>query len=362
MTAPEKICPPRPWVLIPAYQPDEAFPPLMRALSECVCFDRVLVVDDGSSPDKKAFFDQVEGLPGLTIIRHAVNRGKGQALKTGFNYYLLNSPPSSPGLVSGDADGQHLPEDIERVARAGAEAKALALGRRTFSKDIPFRSRLGNIVSSFFFAMATGTKIRDTQTGLRFFPRDSLPAFMAVPGDRFDYEFAALVHLSTEMSQPIVEVPIQTLYFRGNSGSHYRALVDTAKIMGVFLRFLSLSISTAAVDYAVFFLSSLITVRILPCFILARAVSVLYNFTFSRKWVFRVKADLYRQLFKYIGLVLVFMAVAYGLTSWLSARSGWPVLVCKLEAEGALFLLSFLVQRHFIFRKRKRAPQSAAAL
>lgn len=134
-----------------------------------------------------ATFAETAALPGVRLIRHAANRGKGAALKTAFAE-ILRTFPDAAGVVTADADGQHLPEDIRRVAAASAaHADRVTLGVRSFGgRSVPFRSRLGNLWTCGEFFLLTGIWIRDTQTGLRGIPRARLPRFAALAGDRYD--------------------------------------------------------------------------------------------------------------------------------------------------------------------------------
>lgn len=82
-------------------------------------------MDDGSGPEYGGIFSQASSLPNVHLLRHAVNLGKGAALKTGINFALV-AFPSLTGVVTADADGQHHPDDIERVvARLAAKRTAV---------------------------------------------------------------------------------------------------------------------------------------------------------------------------------------------------------------------------------------------
>jgi len=77
-------------ILIPAYCPGPGLIALVQALVSPV--HPVVVVDDGSGPDYRPVFDAVSAQPGVTLLRHAVNLGKGAALKTGINHILCEFP------------------------------------------------------------------------------------------------------------------------------------------------------------------------------------------------------------------------------------------------------------------------------
>ena len=74
-----------------------------------------MVVDDGSGPEFSGIFERGRRIPGVQVLRHAVNLGKGAALKTGSDE-ALGAFPELAGVITADADGQHHPEDVERVA------------------------------------------------------------------------------------------------------------------------------------------------------------------------------------------------------------------------------------------------------
>src|ERR1700744_4512427 len=101
--------------LIPAYKPGPDFPALIADLVR-LGVKRICVVDDGSGPWFRARFDEVARLPQVDVVRHAVNLGKGAALKSGINAILCEFPDVG-AVVTADADGQHAPEDILAVAQ-----------------------------------------------------------------------------------------------------------------------------------------------------------------------------------------------------------------------------------------------------
>ncbi len=125
---------------IPAWQPGPQLVPLVDALI-ARGFTTLIVVDDGSGPDFRATFDSLAARREVRLLRHAVNLGKGRALKTAINF-VLTELPGCAGLLTADADGQHAPDDIVRVAEAFlASPDRVVLGSRTFSRDVPLRSR-----------------------------------------------------------------------------------------------------------------------------------------------------------------------------------------------------------------------------
>ena len=209
-------------ILIPAYQPDAKLLGLLDALR--AEFPHIVVVDDGSTEGQQVFDSLCDKVEALLV--HSANRGKGAALKTGLAWIRAHLPEIA-GVVTADADGQHRPEDIRRVAEATATRKGgIVLGVRTFEGAVPFRSRWGNGWTRLLFRMLTGLAIRDTQTGLRGIPADLLERVASLPGDRYEYETRMLVDARRHASPPL-QVPIKTVYLEGNKASHYRPFRDT---------------------------------------------------------------------------------------------------------------------------------------
>lgn len=155
---------------------------------------RVVVVDDGSTDAHTPIFRRLSEISGVTVQRHAVNLGKGAALKTGFNQ-LLTYLPEIKGAVTADADGQHLPSDILRIAAELSHTpESLILGvRLRHERDAPLRSRLGNRITRILVRLLMGKNLADTQTGLRGVPRSLMKRLLAIPSAGYDFELDMLV-------------------------------------------------------------------------------------------------------------------------------------------------------------------------
>jgi glycosyltransferase involved in cell wall biosynthesis len=333
-------------VLIPARAPEQQLQPLVQRLSDAG-FGMILVVDDGSGPPFAQLFESVARVPKVTLLRHAVNLGKGRALKTGINHFL-NFSAGCSGLLTCDADGQHAPDDIVRVAEQFVQnEKAVVLGVRTFAKDVPLRSRFGNELTRKIFGFVTGKPLTDTQTGLRVFPRDLLPELLLLDGERYEYEMTALLHVC-RFQQP-VEVPIATIYIEGNRSSHFDPIRDSMRIYFVLLRFYLSAVIAAGIDWAGFTAAFWATGNVAISVGVGR-LSSLVNFSLNKKYVFNSRVDVGRAIFRYYLLAAGIAAASYG--SIIGLRYfGWNVFAGKLIADSVLSLVSFSVQRTFVFRE-----------
>lgn len=333
--------------IIPAYQPAEPLPRLVKELIYSGIDPRqIIVVDDGSSPECKTVFAEVQE-QGVHILRHSVNLGKGQALKTAFNQAQLLYP-NLLGVVTLDADGQHAIPDVLKVAtKLWENPEALVLGTRTFHKDIPLRSMLGNAITRYVFALFTGKRISDTQTGLRGIPSAILPDLLRITTMKYDYELEMLTK-AVDKKTPVIEVPIRTIYEDGNASSHFDPVIDSFRVYFVFIRFSANSLATACIDYIIFIVS-LGFGGILGATIIARSGAGVFNFFMNKRFVFKDSGDAGIQAFKYTLLVLIHMSISYGLITTLVYFLGFNVIISKLLVEATLFLASFALQHQFVF-------------
>ena len=212
-------------VLIPAYKPDEKFIALIKELRSACDYD-IVAVDDGGGEAYKAIFDEAKSL-GVTVLTHEQNKGKGEALKTGFRYI---DEHYDSGCVAADADGQHLVKDIIAVAKKLEEnPENLIIGSRAFGKDVPLRSKFGNICTRITFNLLNAASIGDTQTGLRGIPKCRLKEYSQLAGSRYEYEMRMLL-TARQNDIDIKEVTIDTVYLDNNASSHFNPLKDAMRV------------------------------------------------------------------------------------------------------------------------------------
>ena len=344
--------------LIPALNPAEQLPELVRELL-AGGLSWVIVVDDGSSPACAPVFKELRAIPGVQVLAHATNLGKGAALKTGLSL-IYRELPEAVGVVTADADGQHAGDDILRVARALAEDPGgLVLGAREFDGTTPWRSRVGNVLTRRLVQLLVGRRLRDTQTGLRGIPRALIPPLLEIPSTGYEFELDMLI-ATKHRGVAIREVPIRTIYRDGNRGSHFNPLRDSLRIYFVLLRFTLVALLTAAIDNAVFFGAYLATSSVGLSQAAGRLVAMCFNFAAAKDAVFLAKETRRGALVRYVLLVAANGLISYALLGWIRSASGVPVLGAKIAAEALLFLGNFALQRDFVFTERRR-PRTARA-
>ncbi len=347
--------------VIPVYNPEPGLKSLTVSLLEM--FATVVVVDDGSCENVEDFAKLPEE---VSIVRHKVNRGKGRAIKTGIAWLKKNRPGVEVAVFA-DGDGQHCPKDVAKVAEKSYETGLAVLGVRDFLKSgVPFRSRLGNIVTAFLVRIMYRIPIYDTQTGLRAIPSRLFDMMLETEGEKFEYEMRlfgklAMAHESLE------QVPIKTIYIESNRASHFRPVRDTIRIYrglfgGRFIKFMGSSIASFLIENAVFagmilFLESFGFSRnydILFAMLPARSTSSAVNYYLNRRHVFHSKVKKRASIWKYALVVLSIMSISIVGTTCLSTLlnvDGLSITLMKILADVVLFILSYKLQKLWVFRQ-----------
>ena len=333
--------------LIPAYEPEKEMVKIAKELKEegfCV-----VIINDGSSQECDSLFVQASEY--AAIYTHTHNRGKGAAIKTGLEY-IKNNFSIPYVIVTVDADGQHKVDDVLRVVKVAEEnPNSLILGSRRFQGNVPWRSRLGNSITRMVYKVSSGLDVFDTQTGLRAFSDRMVEEMLSVRGERYEYEMNVLLELARK--EDIKEVEIATVYLNDNQSSHFSTIKDSYRIYKEIIRFASSSLTSFLVDYGLYCLLFMISGAMVVSSILARMVSASLNYSLNRKFVFKSQEAAIESLPKYITLALCILLgnvillrgiVSFGINAYLA----------KIITEIMMFVISWSVQRQFVFKKGTR--------
>lgn len=345
-------------VILPSLNPDEKLMQVVHGVIEAG-FSDLVIVNDGSDEAHLAPFEEAKALPQCTVLTHEVNKGKGRGLKTAFSWVLENRKDCL-GVVTVDGDNQHRPQDIKNCALVMSETGEVVLGCRDFSQeDVPPRSRFGNRMTSFVFRFACGMKISDTQTGLRAIPYSFLAQMCQVEGERFEYETNMLLSFK-RYDIPYREVSIETVYIEDNQTSHFHPIRDSLKIYGIIFKYLFGAISSCLIDIVLFAIINALTgglgekARIFVSTVGARVCSSFYNYNFNRKAVFDSKESMKKTMIRYYILCVVQMLTSYGFVYLIEHALAWGNLgtvLIKIVVDTVLFLISFQIQRAWVFKK-----------
>ncbi len=192
-------------VIIPAYNEGAVVGDVVRRILRCG-FARVIVVNDGSKDDTA----EVAERAGATVLSHIINRGAGAAAQTGIAYARK---AGLPYLVQIDADGQHYPEDIEKMAARMSETDCdIVIGSRWLGRneDVPATRIAYNRISNIFTNFFCRSNYTDSQSGMRLLNRRAIEA-INLHLDGFGYCSEMIVQ-AEENRLRIEEVPIRVAY------------------------------------------------------------------------------------------------------------------------------------------------------
>ena len=186
----------------------------------------IIVVVDGSTDDTLQVLSSLDDP--VTVVALDRNYGKGYALRQGFRKAL---EMGFTHALTIDSDGQHFPEDIPSLlAISRQQPETFVVGNRNIEADnMPRRNTFANRFSNFWFAVQTGVRLPDTQTGLRVYPLDRLHG-LGLMTSRYEAELELLV-FAAWAGEKIVSVPVRVYYPPKNERvSHFRPVYDFARI------------------------------------------------------------------------------------------------------------------------------------
>jgi glycosyltransferase involved in cell wall biosynthesis len=215
----QKVC-----VVMPTYNNGGTLRDVVeRVLAYC---NDVIVVNDGctdNSAEILASFGER-----ITVVDYGHNRGKGYALKQGFN---KAKTMGFDNALTIDSDGQHFPEDIPLFVEALEQHPgALIVGSRNLNQEnMPGGNTFANKFSNFWFKIQTGINLPDTQTGYRLYPLKNIPS-LALLTSRYEAELELLV-FSAWRGTDLIPIKINVYYPKGEERvSHFRPFWDFFRI------------------------------------------------------------------------------------------------------------------------------------
>ena len=327
--------------LIPAYEPDEKLVKLVKELKNNKY--TIVVVNDGSGKKYNTVFKSIE--KEAKVINYEINQGKGYALKTGLKHIKEKYPESI--IVTMDADGQHTVKDAIKLCEYVKEhPKRIALGSRFRSKKTPLRSKIGNTITMIVFTLLTGTKIYDTQTGLRAFSSEQIPFLLSIEGNRYEYEMNVLLNLNRNRIRS-KEIPIEVIYIDNNKSSHFKTVRDSYLIYKEIIKFSGSSIISFIIDYILYSISFILTKELILSNILARVISGTTNYMINKHIVFKSSKKGLQSAIYYIFLAVVILVLN---TLILLVTIGMNAFIAKITTELILFIISYTVQKRFVFK------------
>jgi len=211
-------------VLIPTYNNERTLKRVVDGVLQYT--NNIIIINDGATDSTTQI---LEGYSQLTQIAVPQNKGKGHALRLGFNKAISLDYHYA---ITIDSDGQHFPEDIKVFIEALEDAEnknLLLIGARNMDQEgVPGKSSFGNKFSNFWFWFETGIKLTDTQSGFRLYPLNTIKKLKFYT-NKFEFEIEVIVKAAWN-DVSVQNVPIQVLYDENERVSHFRPFKDFTRI------------------------------------------------------------------------------------------------------------------------------------
>jgi glycosyltransferase involved in cell wall biosynthesis len=163
-------------VLLPAYNEEKNIQAVIKEAKRYIPNSTIVVVDDGST-DKT---NELAKKSKVMVLRHKTNKGKGEAIKTGFKYFLKKKNISY--IVIADTDRQYQIKEARKILKPLEDEEAdIVTGYRN-PKDVPFANKLGNFIWKSLFNMFFGTNFKDTNCGYMGFTINAVKKLKNIHG------------------------------------------------------------------------------------------------------------------------------------------------------------------------------------
>ena len=214
--SPVKYC-----VIIPTYNNGKTLKRVIEGVLQYT--NHIIVVNDGSTDSTLHILSQYNQIQQIHLPK---NKGKGNALRTGFNAAKVEGHDYA---ITIDSDGQHFPDDIPVFLEAIKEnSSVLLIGSRNMMQEgVPKKSSFGNKFSNFWFWFETGNKLEDTQSGYRAYPLNKIPSKYYT--NKFEFEIEVIVRAAWK-GTTVKNVPVKVLYDSNERVSHFRPFKDFTRI------------------------------------------------------------------------------------------------------------------------------------
>lgn len=213
-------------VVMPAFREAERIEDTVRSVLQ-YC-PNVIVIDDGSNDGTAEIAESA----GADVVVHETNRGKGEALETGF---ARARELGANLIITMDADGQHDPADITKFVAAFEKQQVDVLigNRMEANRDMPWIRRRTNQFMSWLLSRIMRQRVPDTQNGYRMYRAAVLP-YIQTRSKGFAAESEQLLYLADHGIR-IGSVPVKTIY--GDEESKIHPVQDTIRFFRMIARY-----------------------------------------------------------------------------------------------------------------------------
>jgi len=203
-------------VLLPAFNEEKNIQIVIREVKKYIPDSKIVVVDDGSTDMTNELAKQT----GVMVLRHEVNRGKGNTLNTGFKYFLKKQPEIDVVIIA-DADRQYPIDEIVKILEPLKKEEAdFVMGYRNWRK-VPYANAMGNFIWRILFNFFFKTNLKDTNCGYIGLTRETIKKIGKVYGGYIIEN--AMLRDALKNGIRIKQVPVIVKYKKGNMSnlSHF---------------------------------------------------------------------------------------------------------------------------------------------
>jgi len=217
---------------IPAFNEEEL---IYDVIQRCkLHVDKVIVCDDGSTDHTS----DVANKAGAVVLQHKQNQGKGNAMKTLFEYAKKNGVDV---MITIDGDGQFLPEEIPKILEPITKENAdIVIGYRfDDNEEMPSYRKIGNKVLDKFTNLASDLPFRDTQGGFRSYSKNAINT-IKITTDGFSVDSEILIDASKK-GLKIVEKKVTVIYNTGSSTSTKSPISHSTEVITSLLEIIAIN-------------------------------------------------------------------------------------------------------------------------
>jgi len=347
--------------IVTVYNPDDNLEKVVLGLEEAK-FKEIIIVNVDSDQAHSKYFEDIKKYENCVVLYNKPNKGRGRALKIAFQYLLENKIKAS-GIVTVNGYNQFDMKDVITCSKEMVKQKNnIIFGSRNLrKKEFPLRTRIGNVIMSFVCRFACGCSLADPLTGLRAIPYKYLEELTHVKGEMYDYDTNMILH-TKEKGILISEVNVESVYLEKKIAAHYKPILDAIRISSSILKFIASSLVSTSLDQIFYgiMIALLHSYKVGPALgifvatAFGRAISSLVNFTFNKRAVFKSDTPVGKTMRKYYTLAVTQMTVSYlmvyFISHFLSVMGAFTVII-KIIVDLCLFMVSFQIQRKWVFKK-----------
>jgi len=212
-------------IILPAKNEAESLEKLLPELRRSFPDEEIIVVDDGSTDTTIDICNQND----VRVISHVYSMGNGAAIKTGARNAAGNI------LVFMDADGQHTPEDIQRLVDKINAGFDMVVGARQLNTHASLTRRIGNTIYNKLASWMTGYPIEDLTSGFRAARARHFRKFLYLLPNKFSYPTTSTMAFFRS-GLAVGYVPIKAMNRTGDRKSHIRLFHDGLRFLIIILK------------------------------------------------------------------------------------------------------------------------------